>query len=312
MNSKKNEIYRRNARKNAIKTLTNKKRKLGSVVKSDNHFSDAETIQYTEPYRDTSKKDELYIRKTQKKAIKILTTSKKRKVREILSSDENFSDAETIQYADLYRDTSKKDEIYRRKAKKKAIKILTTNKKRKVNDEQQNNFSDAETIPYAEPYRNTSFTKKDEIYRKKAKRKAIKTLTRKKKTLPKKTKTIKLIEAKENDDLEITGFRSISHPRTRKRLKEKAVARANSAAVQSNSGIDLENLVDLPLLFNLRMTSEMKIEDWLVDNLAINNDEYYTEHNQGTNFFRIRKELDTESKNSEMVLNKSPLIWKTL
>ena len=83
-------------------------------------------------------------------------------MREILSSDENFSDAETIQYAELYRDTSKKDEIYRRKAKKKAIKILATNKKRKVNDEQQDKFSDAETIPYAEPYRNTSFTKKDE------------------------------------------------------------------------------------------------------------------------------------------------------
>ena len=81
-------------------------------------------------------------------------------MREILSSDENSSDAETIQYAEPYRDTSKNDEIYRRKAKKKAIKILTTNIKRKVNDEQQDNFSDAETIPYAEPYRNTSFTKK--------------------------------------------------------------------------------------------------------------------------------------------------------
>ena len=101
-------------------------------------------------------------------------------MREILPSDENFSDSETIQYAEPYRDNSKKDEIYRIKAKKKAIKILTTNKKRKVNDERQDNFSDAETIPYAEPYRNTSFTKKDEIYRKKATKKAIKTLIRKK------------------------------------------------------------------------------------------------------------------------------------
>ena len=70
--------------------------------------------------------------------------------------------------------------MYRRKAKKKAIKILTINKKRKVNDKRQNNFSHTETIPYAELYRNTSFTKKDEIYRKKAKEKAMKTLTRKK------------------------------------------------------------------------------------------------------------------------------------
>ena len=119
----------------------------------------------------------------------------------------------------------------------------------------------------------------------------------------KKTKTIKVVEPKENDDLETTGFKSISHPRTRKQLKEKAVARANSAAVQSNLGIDLENLIDVPLLFNLRMTSEMKIEDWLVDNLAINNGDYYIEHKQNTNVFRIRKEPNTESNNSEMVLN---------
>ena len=49
------------------------------------------------------------------------------------------------------------------------------------------------------------------------------------------------------------------------------------------------------------MTSEMEIEDCLVDNLAINNDEYFIEHKQGTNVFRIRKEPDTESNNSEMV-----------
>ena len=135
-----------------------------------------------------SKKNEIYRRNARKKAMKILATGKKRKVREILSSDENFSEAETIQYAEPYRDTSKKDEIYRRKAKKKAIKLLTTNKKRKVNDERQDNFSDAETVPYAEPYRNTSFTKKDEIYREKAKNKAIKVLTRKKPLAKKKQK----------------------------------------------------------------------------------------------------------------------------
>ena len=257
MNSKKNEIYRRNARKKAIKTLTNKKRKLRSVVKSDDNFSDAETIQYAEPYRDTSKKDEIYRRKTKKKAIKILTTSKKRKVREILSSDENSSDTETTQYAEPYRDTSKKDEIYRRKAKKKAIKILTTNKKRKVNDQRQDNFSDAETIPYAEPYRNTSLIKKDKIYGKKAKKKPIKTLTRKKPSA-KKAKSIKIVEPNEEEDdddddedddddddpeLVITGFKTISHPRTRKQLKEKEIERGNSAAVQANFIINPEDFL---------------------------------------------------------------------
>ena len=85
-------------------------------------------------------------------------------------------------------------------------------------------------------------------------------MTRKKK----KTKTIKVVELKENDDL--------------------------------------ENLVDVPLLFILRITDEMKIEDWLVDKLAVNNDEYYIEHKQGTNVFRMTKEPDSESNNSEMVL----------
>ena len=50
------------------------------------------------------------------------------------------------------------------------------------------------------------------------------------------------------------------------------------------------------------MTDEREIEDWLVDNLATNNDKYYIEHKQGTNVFRIRKEPDSESNNSEMVL----------
>ena len=258
MNSKKKEIYRQKARKKAIKTLTNEK-KLRSVVKSDDNFSDAETIQYTEPYRDTSKKDEIYRRKTKKKAIKILTTSKKRKVREILSTDGNSLDAETIQYAEPYRDTSKKDEIYRRKAKKKAIKILTTNKKRKVNDERQDNFSDAETISYSELYRNTE---KDEIYRKKAKKETIKTLTREK-SLAKKTKTIKVVEPKDDDDPElvITGFKTISHPKTRKQLKEKEIARGNSAVVQANFTINPEDFLSVPLLFYLKMPDEMEIED---------------------------------------------------
>ena len=100
----------------------------------------------------------------------------------------------------------------------------------------------------------------------------------------------------------ITGFKAISQPRTRKQLKEKEIAHGNSVAVQANFTINLEEFLDVPLLFNLRMTDEMEIEDWLVDNLAVNNDEYYIELKQGTNVFRIRKEPDSESNNSEMVL----------
>ena len=136
--------------------------------------------------------------------------------------------------------------------------------------------------------------KNDEIYRKKAKKKAIKTLTRKKHSA-KKTKTIKVVEPKEDDDdddddddpeLVITCFKAISHPRTRKQLKEKEIARGNSAAIQAYFTINPEDF----------------FEDWLVENLAVNNDEYYIEHKQGMNFFRIRKEPDSESNNSEMVL----------
>ena len=165
----------------------------------------------------------------------------------------------------------------------------------------QDSSSDAESIPHVPPYRET-FTKKDEIYKKKAKKKAIKTLTKKKLSI-KKTKTIKVVEPKEDDDPElvITGFKPISHPRTRKQLKEKEIARGNSAAVHANFTINPEDFLDVPLLFNLKITDEMEIEDWLVDNLAVNNDEYYIEHKQGTNVFRIRKEPDSESNNSEMV-----------
>ena len=76
----------------------------------------------------------------------------------------------------------------------------------------------------------------------------------------------------------ITGFKTISHPRTRKQLKEKKIARGNSAAIQANFTINPEDFLDVPFLFNLRMTDKMEIEDWLVDNLAGNNDEYYIEH----------------------------------
>ena len=76
----------------------------------------------------------------------------------------------------------------------------------------------------------------------------------------------------------------------------------NSAAVQANFTINPEDFLDVLLLFNLRMTDEKEIEDWLVDNLAVNNDEYYIEHKKGTNVFRIRKEPDSESNNPEMVL----------
>ena len=93
------------------------------------------------------------------------------------------------------------------------------------------------------------------------------------------------------------------YPRTRKRLKEKAIAWANSKIVQAELKYGIKTLIDVPLLFNLKMTDKFEVEDWLADNLALNNDDYYIKHKCGSNVFRIRKEPDAESNNSEMVLN---------
>ena len=95
------------------------------------------------------------------------------KAKEIAIS--NISDEETIPYTEPYRNTFiKKDEIYRKKAKKKAIKTLVTCNVTFSDAETipyvDDNLSDTETIQYVEPYRGM-FTKKDEIYRAKTKKK---------------------------------------------------------------------------------------------------------------------------------------------
>ena len=215
-----------------------------------------------------SKKNEIYRRNARKKAIKMLTASKKRKLRSVVKSEDNFLEAETISYAEPCRNTlTKKDEIYRKKAKKKAIKTLAK-KKAETIPYVDENLSDVETIQCAAPYRNIS--KKDEIYKTKAKQKSIETLTKKSreklkrkapeiriKNLPKKSKTDNPIE----DVLEITAFKHISHPRTRKRLKEKSTTRANPAMALANMPFDPEKFLGVPLLFNLKMVSEFEIED---------------------------------------------------
>ena len=80
----------------------------------------------------------------------------------------------------------KKSEIYRRKAKQNALRIIAkarkscTKLKRKAKDRLDDllDNSDAETNSYTEPYKNT-LTKKDEIYRRNAKKKTLKILRNK-------------------------------------------------------------------------------------------------------------------------------------
>ena len=73
--------------------------------------------------------------------------------------------------------------------------------------------------------------------------------------------------------------------------------------VLANIPYDFENWVDKPFLFNLRMTDQMQVEDYLQNNLLINNDDYYIDYKQGTNIFWIKKQPTVESVNSEMVLD---------
>ena len=220
------------------------------------------------------KKTKFIEKNPKKKAIKALAKKKAKKIQDAIDGetfsdaeiipylDENLSDAETIQYAEPYRDTSKKEEIYRRKAKKKAIEILTKNSREKL------------------------------------KRKAPEIRI---KDLPKNSKTDDPIE----DVLEITAFKHISRPRTRKRLKEKSVSHANSAMALANIPFDPENFLGVPLLFNLKRVSKFEIEDWISDNFPIGNDELYIEHDPGSKVFTIKKKKQPtdESVSSEMVLN---------
>ena len=117
--------------------------------------------------------------------------------------------------------------------------------------------------------------------------------------LTKKSKIERPIE----DVLEITASKPMTHPRTRMRLKEKAIARANSGMVQANLPFNFEEQLGKPLLFNSKMVSESEIMDWIMDNLPIGNDTYYIDHETGSNVFTVKVEPTTERNNSEIVLN---------
>ena len=64
----------------------------------------------------------------------------------------------------------------------------------------------------------------------------------------------------------------------------------NSEMVLTNLTINPEDFLNLPLLFNLNMTRESEIKDWLMRNIQTNNkEEYYIEHKKVSNLFIIRK-----------------------
>ena len=66
----------------------------------------------------------------------------------------------------------------------------------------------------------------------------------------------------------------------------------------TNLTINPEDFQNLPLLFNVNMTRESEIEDWLLKNIQTNNqEEYYIEHKKGSSLFIVRK----PSANSDAV-----------
>ena len=67
---------------------------------------------------------------------------------------------------------------------------------------------------------------------------------------------------------------TIAHPSTSRKLKQKRLARGNSVAVKADSAIDPEDYLDKPLVFDLKTTSEDEVFDWLVTNMAVDNDVY--------------------------------------
>ena len=95
---------------------------------------------------------------------------------------------------------------------------------------------------------------------------------------------------REWDNKVVFTGQTIAHPSTRRKLKQKRLARGNSAAVKADSAIDPEDYLDKPLVFDLKTTSEDEVFDWLVTNMAVDNDVYYTEHEEGFNVYRIKKD----------------------
>ena len=114
----KKERYRKRAKEEAIRFLN--KKNAAKLLKE--HKRQQKADDKTEIKPALSVEDRL---KRKRKAIeKLKNKNSAKRIKKLVivitdDSDNNVSDAETIPFAEPYRDTTKKDEIYRRKAKKK-------------------------------------------------------------------------------------------------------------------------------------------------------------------------------------------------
>ena len=73
-------------------------------------------------------------------------------------------------------------------------------------------------------------------------------------------------------------------------MKEKRIARRNTAALEAGVRFDPEEYHDELLPFDFKKTNEEKIFDRLLENIPEGNDTYFIKHREGTNVFRLRKD----------------------
>ena len=83
---------------------------------------------------------------------------------------------------------------------------------------------------------------------------------------------------------------AIKHPGERKKQEKKLVENNSKLLLSGKVDFDPEEISDKSLLFNLKKTSEKKIFDLILEKILDKNDIYYSEHREGTNAFRKRKD----------------------
>ena len=198
----------------------------------------------------------------------------------------DISDAKTIQYAKPYKNKSRLSNQYRLKAKKKTIKTL---RKKRTEPDLKVTKVVRPPSPEVEIMRVIpKITPKTEPNLKNAK------VVRQSSPEVEITRVIPKITPNADygewaNEIIFKG-KTFAHPKTRNKIKDRRLAHGNSVAVKTDFAIDPEDYIEKPLVFDLKTTNEDEVFDWLLTNMAVDNDIYYIEHEEGANVFRIRKD----------------------
>ena len=88
---------------------------------------------------------------------------------------------------------------------------------------------------------------------------------------------------------------TIKLPGERTKQEKKLVENNSKLLLSVRFDFDPEEISNKSLLFNLKKTSEKKIFDLILEKILDKNDIYYSEHREGTNTFRKRKDPKQET-----------------